>query len=65
MRKNNRQNDTEGEHDDTHEQALTGFLRPNIGELRLSDIHRKLPVLLIIFYDLGSQALIADIRMSG
>ena len=65
MRKNNRQNDAEGEHGDTHEQALTDFLRPDIGELRLSDIHRKLPVLFIIFYDLGSQALIADIRMSG
>jgi hypothetical protein len=33
MRENDRQDDPCGEHGDTHEQALAGFLRANIGEL--------------------------------
>ncbi len=49
MRENDRQDDAHGEHGDTHEQALTGFLRPDIGELYLSDVHQKLPVLFINF----------------
>jgi hypothetical protein len=54
MRENGRQDNAHGEHGDTHEQALTGFLRPDIGELCLSEVHRKLPVLFIDFFDLRS-----------
>ncbi|HEY6364756.1 MAG TPA: hypothetical protein VI585_08190, partial [Candidatus Binatia bacterium] len=48
MREDDRQDDAHGEHGDTHEQALTGLLRPDIGEFCFSDVHRKLPVLLFI-----------------
>jgi hypothetical protein len=50
MRENDRQDDARGEHGDTHEQALTGFLRPDIGAICLSDIPRKLLVFLLIFF---------------
>ena len=49
MRENDRQDHAHGEHANTHEHALTSFLRPDIGELCLSDVHRKLPVVLLIF----------------
>ena len=67
MRENDRQDDTHGEHGDAHEQALPGFLRPDIGELGPCDGHRKLPVLFIAFFDLrsGVTPVIADIRRSG
>ena len=66
MPEDDRQDDAQGKHGDTHEQALTGFLRPDIGKLCLSDVHRKLPVLLFIF-SISAQVspLIADIRTSG
>ena len=67
MRENDRQDDAHAEHGDTHEQAFTGFLRPDIGEFCLSDVHRKLPVLFTNFFDLRSDLtpVIAEIRISG
>jgi hypothetical protein len=66
MCENDRQDDPDGEHDDTQEQALPDFLRPDIGEFCLFDDHRKLPVLFIDFgLRQGLTAVIADIRVSG
>jgi hypothetical protein len=48
MRENDRQDDAHGEHGDTYEQAFTGFLRPDIGELCLSDAHRNYRCFLLI-----------------
>jgi hypothetical protein len=48
MRENGRHDDARGEHGHTQDQPLPGFLRPDIGELCFSDVHRNLPVLLFI-----------------
>jgi hypothetical protein len=66
MRENDRHGDANGEHAETHDPALTDFLWPDIGELSLSDAHRNLPALFIIFpISLGSHPAIADISCFG
>jgi hypothetical protein len=44
MQQDDRQDNAYDDHDDAHEQALAGFLRPNIDELCLSGGHRRLAV---------------------
>ena len=63
MREDGRQDGACAKHDDTHEQALACFLRPDIDELCLAGGHRKLPVGIIDFFALRFTLVIVEIRM--
>jgi hypothetical protein len=55
MREDDRQDDGYGEHEDAQEQALTGFLRPDIDNLCLTGSHGKvLAAILLIDLNLRS-----------